>query len=98
MTRSMMVSASPAIGAARRQAPQGAEMDIKWISAAAGDLNRHLHHPDAPAGEAADFRMPLDAAHQAAIGHRRAHRGIHIHAFGAVEVGIVKWPSRPPTR
>ncbi len=49
---------------------------------ALADFGRHFHHANAPAREAADFRMGLDAANEIAIGHRRFHGRVDIDAIG----------------
>src|ERR1700752_3051133 len=43
-----------AVVAARRQAPELAEMHIDWQVRAGADFGRHFYDANAPAGEAAD--------------------------------------------
>ncbi len=78
-----------AIGAALGQAPQLAEMHIDRKLGLAPDLGGELDHLDAPAREAADLGMALDASHDVAVGVGSAHRRIDIDALGAVEVRVV---------
>jgi len=53
------------------------------------DLRRHLDHPDAPACEAADLGVRLDAAHQIAVRHRGFHGGVDVDTVRAVQIRVV---------
>ena len=78
-----------AVGAAGRQSPELTEMNIDRQVGAAPDLGRHFDDANAPAGEAADFGMGLDAANEVAVGGGRLHRGVDFDAVGAIEVGVI---------
>ena len=78
-----------AVGAALRQAPELAEMDVERQVGLASDLGRHLQHLDAPARKAADLGVALDAANEIAVGVGRLHRRVDVDAVGAVEVRVV---------
>ena len=78
-----------AVGTALGQAPQRAEMDVKRQVGAAADLGRHFQNLDAPAREAADLGVALDAAHDVLVGVGRRHGGVDIDAGRAVEIGVV---------
>src|ERR1700674_6068170 len=64
-------------------------MDIDRKLGATPDLGRHLDYADAPARKTADLSMGLDAANDVAVGFRRLHGGVDIHAVGTVKIGIV---------
>ena len=78
-----------AVGAALRQAPQRAEMHIKGKVSAAADLGRHFQNFYAPAREAADLGVALDAAHDVLVGVRRRDGRVDIDAGRAVKIGVV---------
>ncbi len=89
-----------AIGAALRQAPELTEMHVDRQVGASSDLGGHFDDANAPAREAADLGMRLDAANQIAIGHGRLDGGVDVDAVGAVEIGVVvslqvRRPDRP---
>ena len=77
-----------AIGAAGRQTPELTEMHIDRQVRAAPDLGGHFDDANAPAGEAADFSMRLDAANEVEVGGCGFHRGIDFDAVGAIKVGV----------
>ena len=64
-------------------------MHIKRKVGAAADLRRHLQNFYAPAREAADLGVTLDAAHDVLVGIGRRHGRIDIDAGGAVQIGVV---------
>ena len=77
-----------AIRAAPRQAPELAEVDIDRQVGLAADLRRQLQHLDAPAREAADLGMALDAADDIGVGLDGVDRRLDVDAVRAVEVRI----------
>ncbi len=83
-----------AVGAAFRQTPELTEMHVERQVGLTADLRRHLQHFDAPAREAADLGMSLDAAHDVLVGIGRQNRRVDIDAVGAVETGI-EMPFQP---
>ena len=64
-------------------------MDVKRQVGAAADLGRHFQNLDAPACEAADLGVALDAAHDVFVGVGGRDGGVDIDAIGAVEIGVV---------
>ena len=64
-------------------------MNVKRQVGAAADLSRHFQNLDAPAREAADLGVALDAAHDVFVGVRRLDGGVDVDAIGTVEIGVV---------
>ena len=75
--------------AALRQAPQLPEMHVDGQIGATPNLGCHFDDANAPAREAPDFGMRLDAANEVTVCDRRLHGGVDIDAIGTVEVRIV---------
>ena len=71
------------------QRPELAEMDVERQVERLADLGGTPHRLVAPAREAADLGMALDAAHQVGVVARRAHGVVDRDAVGPVELGVV---------
>ena len=80
-----------AVRAALRQTPELAEVNVKRQVGLAADLGRHLQNLDAPAREATDLRVSLDAADDVGVGLGRIHRRLDVDAVRAVE-GRIEMP------
>jgi hypothetical protein len=78
-----------AVGAALRKAPKLTKMNIDRQIRTAPNLGSHLNDADAPAREAANLGMRLDAANEIAVGDRSLHGRVDVDAIGPIEVRIM---------
>ena len=78
-----------AIGAAFGKPPERAEVHIERKVGAAADLGGHFQNLDAPAREAADLGVALDAAHDVLVGVGGGYCRVNVDAIGAVQIGVV---------
>src|SRR5262245_41029397 len=88
-TRSRMVSTSSPLEPLSGRPQSWLKMHIDRQVRTAPTLGSHPNDAEAPAREATDLGMRLDAANEIAVGDRSLHGRVDVDAIGPIEVRII---------